>query len=93
MLNCLRIRWEASQFGDVTKTSKQKTVQRKRQIMETAIATAILALFQVWANHTKKPEGWKPTPQDVQDILSTVDAATPAAEKAKARQRLGLPPV
>jgi hypothetical protein len=60
--------------------------------METAIAAAIAAIFQIWANHAGKPEGWKPTPADIDDLLGLVAAATPEAEKAAARVRLGLPP-
>jgi hypothetical protein len=60
--------------------------------MITLIATGINALIQIYANHTGKPEGWKPTPQDLADLLAEVDSATPAAEKAAARARLGLPP-
>ena len=59
--------------------------------METLIATGILTLFQIWANHVNKPEGWKPTQQDIDDLLAQVDAATPESEKAAARLRLGLP--
>lgn len=61
--------------------------------MTTAIATAIAAIFQIWANHAGKPEGWKPSQQDIDDLLGLVDAASPEAEKAAARVRLGLPPV
>jgi hypothetical protein len=61
--------------------------------MEIAIATAIAALFQIWANHTGRPEGWKPSQQDLDDLLAQIDAASPAAEKAAARKRLGLPEV
>ena len=61
--------------------------------METYIAQIIAAAFQLWANHANKPPGWKPTQTEVDDLLSQVDAATPEAEKAAARARLGLPPV
>lgn len=58
--------------------------------METYIAAALTALIQIWANHTGKPADWKPTAQDVADLLASVDAATPEAEKSAARARLGL---
>ncbi len=62
-------------------------------IMETYIAAALTALFQIWANHSNKPPGWKPTDAEIDDLLAQADAATPEAEKAAARVRLGLPPV
>ena len=58
--------------------------------MEGLIITAINVGIQLWAEHTGKPEGWKPTPQDLADILAQVDAATPEAEKQAARDRLGI---
>jgi hypothetical protein len=60
--------------------------------MITLIAKGVGALIDIYANHTGKPEGWKPTQQDLTDLLAEVDSATPAAEKAAARARLGLPP-
>lgn len=58
--------------------------------METAIAQAFAALIQIWANHTNKPPGWQPTAQDFVDLLAKVDAATPEARKAAARERAGI---
>lgn len=46
--------------------------------------------FQLLANYLNKPEGWKPSPQDVQDFLDAQDAATPENVKAEAMKRLGL---
>ena len=60
--------------------------------MITLVAKGIDALIGIWANHTGKPEGWKPSAQDVDDLLAQIDAASPAAEKAEARARLGLAP-
>jgi len=58
----------------------------------TLVGTGINTLIQIWAEHANKPDGWKPTPQDLADFLAQVDAATPEAEKSTARVRLGLPP-
>lgn len=58
--------------------------------MNELIAAGIVALVQIWARHNNKPADWKPTPQDIADIINEVDAATPEAEKAAARKRLGL---
>lgn len=55
------------------------------------IAQALAALFQIWASHASKPPGWTPSQQDIQDMLATIDAATPEKVKADARARLGLP--
>lgn len=61
---------------------------------EAALAAIISGSFELLRNHLNKPPGWKPTPEDVQSFLDSVDAATPEAEKAAARARLGmLPPV
>ncbi len=59
--------------------------------MEMYIAQALFALIQIWANHANKPPGWVPTEAEVNDMISMVDAATPEAEKAAARARLGIP--
>ena len=56
----------------------------------TLVGTGINTLIQIWAEHSNKPEGWKPTPQDLTDFLAQVDAATPEAEKQAARSRLGI---
>lgn len=54
------------------------------------VNNAIDLAFQLLANHLGKPEGWKPSPQDVQDFLDLQDDATPENEKAEAMKRLGL---
>lgn len=58
--------------------------------LSAAISGALIALFEVWARHHGKPEGWKPSAQDIADILADVDASTPEAMKAEARKRLGI---
>jgi len=58
--------------------------------MNELIAATILAGIQLWARHNNKPADWKPTAQDILDILNAVDAATPEAEKAAAAKRLGV---
>lgn len=60
--------------------------------MQEYIAIALAALFKIWANHAGKPPDWKPTQQEIDDMLVTVDSATPEARKAAARARLGMPP-
>ncbi len=58
----------------------------------TLVAKAINALIEIWGRHTGKPPDWRPTAQDLADFLAQVDAASPEAEKAAARARLGIPP-
>lgn len=60
---------------------------------EVIIANIIAGGFELLRTHLNKPEGWKPTLQDIADLNASVDAATPEAEKAAARVRLNLPPV
>lgn len=55
------------------------------------IAAIITGGFELLRTRLGKPEGWKPTPQDVEDFLASVDEATPDHEKAAAAARLGLP--
>jgi hypothetical protein len=59
----------------------------------TIIAAIITGAFELLRTHLNKPVGWKPTQQDIDDFLASVDLATPAHEKALARERLGLPPI
>ncbi len=59
-------------------------------ITAVVVANAIELAFQLLANHLNKPEGWKPSPKDLQDFLDAQDAATPEAEKDAALKRLGL---
>jgi hypothetical protein len=54
------------------------------------IALGLDALIKLWANHTGKPVDWQPSAQDWADLKAQVDAATPEAEKAAARARLGI---
>jgi len=62
--------------------------------MQTAIILGLInGAFELLRTHLGKPEGWKPSEQDWSDLEASVDAATPEAEKAAARARLGLPPV
>lgn len=60
-------------------------------IAESAIAVATVNfLSELIRVRMGKPEGWKPSPQDVADFVVEIDAATPEAEKAAARERLGM---
>lgn len=56
-----------------------------------ALINVINAAFELWRVHAGKPEGWKPTTQDYDDLIAEVDAATPEAEKKAAAARLGVP--
>jgi len=58
---------------------------------ESIIAAIITGGFELMRIHQQKPEGWKPTQAEVDAFLLNVDSATPEAEKAAARVRLGLP--
>jgi len=62
------------------------------QIALPIILGIINGAFQLLANHLGKAPGWVPTQQDISDLNKEVDAATPEAERAAARLRLGLPP-
>jgi len=57
---------------------------------ETLIIASIYALGKVLANHAGKPEGWKPTPENVATLLREMELATPEARKEAARKRLGI---
>lgn len=57
---------------------------------EALIAQSINVSFELLRAHLNKPEGWKPTQQDLDDLNAAVDAATPENEKVEARKRLGL---
>ena len=54
------------------------------------IASIISGGFELLRQYLNKPEGWKPSQQDLDDLLLEVEAATPEAVKAEARLRLGL---
>lgn len=58
---------------------------------EAALAAIIAGSFELLRNHLNQPEGWKPTMADIEALNALVDAATPEAEKAAARVRLGIP--
>lgn len=44
------------------------------------------ALVKLWANHSGKPQGWKPTAEDWAALESEVLAATPEAVDEEARK-------
>lgn len=62
--------------------------------MDAAVAAGIGAvirgIFDVWATHAGKPEGWKPTQQDIDDVLA-LNEKTPDEFYAEAAKRLGVP--
>ncbi len=59
--------------------------------MDPAVAIALKlgleALIQLWATHTNKPAGWKPSAEDWAALDAEVDAATPEARLALAQLR------
>ncbi len=59
--------------------------------ISSAVAGILLGAFEIWANHTGKPEGWIPSAEDWDQFLNEVDMATPEARKALAAKRLGVP--
>ena len=59
----------------------------------TAIAAVIQLGFQLLQQYLNKPPGWVPAPEDIAALNASIDSATPEAEKALARVRLGLPPI
>lgn len=48
----------------------------------TAIAIGITALLKVWAEHKNKPEGWKPGPEDFDEMIAEATLKTAAFYKA-----------
>jgi hypothetical protein len=54
------------------------------------IASLMNFTFEIWRTHSGKPDGWKPTPEDIAALLNEVSAATPTAEKQAAAERLGV---
>lgn len=58
--------------------------------LETALVATISGAFELWRIHANKPEGWRPTSRDVDNLMRLVDEATPEAEKEAARKRLGI---
>lgn len=58
--------------------------------LEAALVATIAGAFELFRIHANKPEGWKPSAEDVANLLAMVDRATPEAEKEAAKKRLGL---
>lgn len=54
------------------------------------IAAIIRGAIELWGNHSGKPPGWKPTAQELADILSLNDK-TPEDFYREAAGRLGVP--
>lgn len=54
-----------------------------------AISQGVSALIEIWRQHANKPEGWTPTAQDWDDLL-TLNNKTAEDYKREARERLGL---
>lgn len=42
----------------------------------TAIAIGITALLKVWAEHKSKPAGWKPGPEDWDEMIAEAELKT-----------------
>lgn len=59
---------------------------------EAIIAAIITGGFELMRTHLNKPPGWKPSQDEVDAFLLSVDNATPENEKAAARARLGITP-
>lgn len=57
----------------------------------TIIAAIIAGGFELLRQHLNKPPGWKPPQQDIDDLIASVDAASPDAMKAAAAKRLRVP--
>lgn len=56
-----------------------------------ALVATINGAFSLWRIYANKPADWRPSPDDINELLAQVDAASPEAEKAAARARLNLP--
>lgn len=56
-------------------------------ITATLAANAILALLQIWAQHSGKPAGWKPGVADWAELEAWA-SRTPEQIKHEARERL-----
>jgi hypothetical protein len=66
--------------------------------MTSPIATALSGAIRValieflhWREAKAREEGWVPSAADIDVFLSEIEAATPEAVKAEARERLGIP--
>ena len=57
----------------------------------TIIAAIIQGGFELLRTHLNKPQGWIPSQQDIEDLLTLAEEATPEHEKSLAKMRLGLP--
>lgn len=62
------------------------------ELLTAAGIAAVNILSEVVRVRLGKPEGWKPSKQDIIDFINEIDAATPEAIKAQARRSLNLPP-
>lgn len=47
-----------------------------------AIAIGITTLLKLWADHKNKPEGWKPTGEDFDEMIAEATLKTAAYYKA-----------
>ena len=54
------------------------------------ISAAFDLAWKIYANHTGKPDGWKPTLEEKIALLNEVEASTPEAIKQEAREQLGI---
>lgn len=59
--------------------------------LSAALVATINGAFELWRIYANKPEGWKPTLEDYNNLIQEVQAATTEARMEAARQRLGLP--
>lgn len=55
-----------------------------------AIGEGLAALIELYRIHANKPEGWKPSPEDIANLLKLADK-TAADYKREAAAALGLP--
>ena len=61
------------------------------QVTTAAVIGLVNAVFEILRTHLGKPEGWRPTEQDWDDLVIANAEATPEKEKADAAARLGIP--
>lgn len=57
-------------------------------IVTEAAARVILTEFVAWQERKARDANWKPSAADVEEFFGRVDADTPAAIEAEARQEL-----
>lgn len=55
-----------------------------------ALSAIIRGALEIWATHANKPEGWKPTQQEWDDMLA-LNEKTPEDFYKEAAGRLGVP--